>query len=70
MEEVEVKVYEIVVHSEEFGIIVFKPFAVKNFDLRQFLTSQPIPCFCFGFYGIKTEKVPAWTVPKDIEFVE
>lgn len=69
MEEVEVKVYEIVVHSKEFGIIVYKPFAVKDFDLREFLSHQP-PCFCIGFYGVKTEKVPAWTVPNDIDFVE
>lgn len=69
MEQVEIKVYEIVVYNKELGIIVYKPYAVKNFDLKEFLSHQPA-CVCIAFNGMKTEKVPAWTVPKDVDFIE
>lgn len=70
METVKVKIYEVTVYSENLGIIVYKPFAVKGFDLTTFLSHQP-PYVCLGFNSIpKTEKVPAWTVPNDIDFVE
>lgn len=70
MKEVEIKVYEVTVYNENFGIIVYKPFAVKDFDLNTFLSHQPA-CVCLGFNPTpKVEIVPAWTIPSNIDFVE
>lgn len=65
-----VPVYKITVKHEEFGLITYKPFAVKGFDLKEFLSHQPSAELVSGSLIPDLEIVPDWIVPEGLEFVE